>query len=287
LDNTLYDWLSPFVPAFYAMVEAASKILSVDKEILLDELKIVHQHYHNSEQPFAILETPSVKRKFPHATRLERKQHLDEAFLAFNKIRKQHLSLYPGVRETLHTIREQGTIVVGHTEAVVENSLYRLKLLDLISEINRLYAPMGRAAGHPDTRRPRIYEPYTGFVYLLPSEHRKPDPEVLKDICKQVGISTQNTLYVGDSMTRDISMAKMAGTYAALAGYGTSHNPKMWEQLVRVSHWTDEDIKREKRLREEFTEIHPDVEIDSFSDLLRFFEFENSTQNTSLINHHL
>jgi phosphoglycolate phosphatase len=57
----------------------------------------------------------------------------------------------------------------------------------------------------------------------------------------------------------------------------------MWEQLVRVTHWTDEDVKREKRLREEFIGIHPDVEIDSFSSLLKFFDFESSAQNISSV----
>ena len=71
LDNTLYDWLSSFVPAFYRMLEVAVEILQVDREQLLDEMKAVHQRYHNSEQPFALLETPTVERKYPTATRLE------------------------------------------------------------------------------------------------------------------------------------------------------------------------------------------------------------------------
>jgi len=125
LDNTLYDWYVSFVPAFYAMVDVAADILNVDKEQLLDEIKLVHVRYHNSEQPFAILETPSVERKFPKATQLERKHFLDPAFRVFSEVRKKHLHLFPGVRHTLNTIRGVGCLVVGHTEAVVENSLYR------------------------------------------------------------------------------------------------------------------------------------------------------------------
>jgi hypothetical protein len=33
-----------------------------------------------------------------------------------------------------------------------------------------------------------------------------------------------------------------------LAMYGTRHGPSDYERLVRVSHWTQEDIDREKRL---------------------------------------
>src|SRR5216683_3756818 len=121
LDNTLFDWLSSFVPAFYAMIEVAAKILSIDQEQLLDEMKAVHQRYHNSEQPFALLETQTVAHKYPHATELARKDLLAEAFRAFNEVRKSNLKLYPGVRETLKEIRKTGCIIVAHTEAVAEN----------------------------------------------------------------------------------------------------------------------------------------------------------------------
>jgi phosphoglycolate phosphatase-like HAD superfamily hydrolase len=274
LDNTLYDWLSSFVPAFYAMVDIAADKLLVDREQLLSELKSVHQRYHNSEQPFALLETPTVQKNFPGASRLERKHLLEEAFVAFGNTRKQHLRLYPGVLETIRTIKGRGCVVVGHTEAVVENSLYRLKLLGLTSELEALYAPASRAEGHPDPSRLGIHEEFEGFVNLLPSHHRKPDPSVLLDICSYHKVSVDHTLYVGDSMTRDIAMAKMAGATAAWARYGSKYDPALWEKLVRVTHWTDEDVMREKRLREEYRDVHPDVEIDSFSELPKLFEFE-------------
>ena len=275
LDNTLYDWYSSFVPAFYAMVDAAAEILQADREKLLDELKAVHQRYHNSEQPFALLETPIVEKRYPEAAPLERKQQLEEAFVAFNRVRKTYLRLYPGVLETIRAIRNSGCLVVGHTEAVVENSLYRMKLLKLLGEIDYLYAPASRASGHPDPTRRGIHEAHSNFVHLLPSNHRKPDPAVLRDICGEHTVPVERTLYVGDSMTRDIAMAKWARTYAAWARYGGKYDSSLWEKLVRVTHWTDVDVAREKRLREEFKDVHPDVEIDSFSELLDYFEFES------------
>lgn len=274
LDNTLYDWYAWFIPAFYAMVDVASNILDVDKEALLDELKSVHVRYHNSEQPFAILETPTVERRLPNATRLERKQFLDSAFVAFKQVRNQNLRLFPGVRDSLREIRNTGCSIVGHTEAVLENGLYRLELLNLIVEFHRLYAPASRSNGHPDPARPRIEENYSRLVSILPTDHRKPDPIVLKEICERFRVRPDRTLYIGDSMTRDISMAVLANTHSALAAYGGKCPPDMWRKLVRVTHWTDEDVKREERLREEFAGLEPDVELEFFSDVLRYFEFE-------------
>ncbi|SRR6266404_5291602 len=275
LDNTLYDWYKSFVPAFYAMVEVATEILAVDKEELLDELKQVHVRYHNSEQPFALLETPTIDRKFPNATQLERKHLLDRAFRTFSEVRKKNLRLFPGVRTTLAKIRERGCFVVGHTEAVVENSLYRLKVLDLISAFDRLYAPASSSPGHPDPARPKLHEVYSNFVSLLPTNHHKPDRAVLEDICRYFNVPVNRTLYVGDSLTRDISMAAMAGTYSAFAAYGGQCPHEMWTQLVRITHWTEQDVKLEERLREEFASLKPEAELTSFSDLLKYFEFEN------------
>jgi len=282
LDNTLYDWYVSFVPAFYAMVDVAADILNVDKERLLDEIKLVHVRYHNSEQPFAILETPSVERKFPKATKLERKHFLDPAFRVFSEVRKKHLHLFPGVRHTLNTIRGVGCLVVGHTEAVVENSLYRLKLLDLIPAFDRLYAPASRSHGHPDPSRPKIHEAFPELVSLLPSDHRKPDRAVLEEICRHFNVPAAQTLYVGDSMTRDISMSVMAGTFSALAAYGGKCPPELWQKLVRVTHWTDQDVKLEGRLREEFADVKPDLELKSFSDLLTYVEFESALTENGL-----
>ena len=61
LDNTLYDWVSFFVPSFYAMVDEAVELLQVARERLLDDLQEVHVRYGTSEQPFALLETKVVE----------------------------------------------------------------------------------------------------------------------------------------------------------------------------------------------------------------------------------
>jgi len=273
LDNTLYNWVSSFVPAFYAMVDVAADILKVDKEKLLDELRSIHQRYRNSEQPFALLETPSVENRFPGLSRLEKKYELDPAFAAFNKKRKRHLHLYPGVERTITQIRDAGCGVVGYTEAILNNSIYRLAKLGVMDDFDAIYAPASRADGHPDPSRQYDFEPYRDKIHLLPDDHRKPDPTVLTEICAEYDADTAETLYVGDSMTRDVAMAKQAGVVAVWAKYGSKYDPTDWQKLVRVTHWTDEDVARERILKEELGEVRPDLEIESFPELLEHFEF--------------
>ncbi len=280
LDNTLYNWISAFVPALYGMVEIACQILAVDRERLLDELKAVHQRYHNSEQPFALLETPTVAERFPSTTPLEKKLALREAFDAFERIRQEKLHPYPGVRETLRLIRSSGCSVLGYTEAVPENSLFRLVLLELVDDIEFLYAPRSRSKDHPDPNHPRKLDPYHAKLRYLPAGHRKPDPSVLRDICSANGQNAKAVLYLGDSITRDVAMAKAAGVNSAWARYGSVFSPEDWQRLVRITHWTKEDVDREQELCEKFGDIKPDVEIDHFPQLLDQFSFGHPADRT-------
>ena len=70
------------------------------------------------------------------------------------------------------------------------------------------------------------------------------------------------TYYLGDSLVRDIAMAKQAGVTAIWARYGTEYDPKHWQYLVKVTHWTDEDVQREKILKSKYSDVVPDYTIE-------------------------
>lgn len=271
LDNTLYDWVTFFVPALDAMAKAACAILDVGEDELLDELRAVHQLHGSSEHPFALLETKLVVERLGSATAEERRRLLDPAFHAFNSARKRSLQLYPGVGETLERLRAQGTPVVAHTDARPANSLFRILKLELLPLLDHLYAPR-----HPDDSlnlpRGGVGVP-DDFVFLLPAADRKPNPRTVLDICGRYGVPPDRTLYVGDSLARDVFMAREAGAISAWAKYGTQVDPEYWEKLVRVSHWTAEDVRRERRLGRAAAGAFPDVTLASFSELLDRFEF--------------
>ncbi len=249
LDNTLYDWVTFFARSFDAMTKRAAAILDVSEEVLLDDVKRVHQRHHNSEHPFALLETDIVVRRFPNATRLERKAALDDAFYAFNRARKESLRLYPGVEAALETIRASGAVVIGHTEASVANALFRLGKLGLFRWIDRVYAIEDSGDGHPSGRDPAAPE-HRERVRVLGHHERKPDTRVLLDICRDHGVAPGDALYVGDSLVSDMAMAKGAGVWAAWAKYGTVYEKERWETLTRVTHWTEEMVERAARARE-------------------------------------
>jgi phosphoglycolate phosphatase len=267
LDNTLYDWVGSFVPAFYAMAEEASEILDVDLDALLDDLRAVHQRHGSSEHPFALLETKAVQNRLT-ARQSDARLLLDAAFHRFNSVRKHSLALYEGVIDTLRAVVAAQVPVVAYTDARIPNSLYRVNRLGLNEFVERLYAP---AARFPEALVGAATNEQ--LLRVLPEGDKKPNPRTLLDICRDLGVAPDDTLYVGDSLSRDIYMAQSAGVRSAWARYGTEIDPALWQKLVRITHWTEQDVQSEARLKAESVGTQPDVVLDSFRGLLEHFEF--------------
>ena len=263
LDNTLYDWVGFFASAFSAMVDTALPILGVARDTLLNELQIVHRRHRDSEHPWSLVETRCAIERWPRADRAERKRLLDPAFHAFNRVRKARLTLYPGVQDTLATLHASGVPIFGHTEASTVSAVDRVQRLGLASFLDRLYAA---DVGVPVTGAPLDVVP-------VPREIHKPDPRVLSEICTGFGIAPEQALYVGDSISRDVGMAQQIGMHTAWAAYGTRHRAEDWATLVRVTHWSAEDVERVATARERFGTCEPDASIESFAELLEHFEF--------------
>jgi FMN phosphatase YigB (HAD superfamily) len=266
LDNTLYDWVTFFTSSFRGMVEELTKLLEIDEEELLNEFRSVHQKYGNSEQPYAVLELPSVIAKYPGLTRAEMTQKLDPALHRFNSVRKRTLSLYPGSVETFQHLTERGVKIVGHTEAILANAYWRIKTLGIDRYFSRLYTLQGMEAIHISDKS-RWIDPPHDFVTVLPREERKPNPRLIADICRREGVEPTNAYYLGDSLVRDIAMANNAGVSSIWARYGTQYDPACWSYLVKITHWTNADVNREKDLKSRFSDVKPNYTIDSLSEL--------------------
>jgi phosphoglycolate phosphatase len=270
LDNTLYDWVTFFAHAFDAMVRELSQILSIERRVLLTEFREIHQRHGSTETPWAALELPSARRKFPHGSTSDLAQHLDPAFKAFSAERKRHLILYDNVARTLECLANNDVAIIGHTEALPINAFYRLTLLEIINLFTRLYTMEGGTIDHPFPERLRTFPP-PHLIRTLPLSERKPNPDVLLDICRREGVDPQECLYVGDSLTRDVAMSKEAGVRAVWARYGTHYDPVLWGSIVEVTHWTSADVHRESKLKEAFRNVTPDFIVDRFDELLPLF----------------
>lgn len=273
MDNTLYDWVEFFVPAFYAMVDVAVELLAVGREQLLDDLQAVHRSRGSAEHPFALLETATVTSKMPRLTTRQRHDKLEPAFDAFNRVRAEHLHLYPGVRSTLTQVRSTGCPVVAYTESASVNVASRLRLLDLAELVDAAYAP--RFVGGPHPVRDASSSSPVDMIRLLPADARKPDPEVALAISADWGVPPAKVLFVGDNLTKDIAMAHSAGMHSAWAKYGTRHSSGYWDQLVRVSHWPSSSVTSHGTASPDRPATRPSVTLEEFAQLLQYFRFQS------------
>jgi len=270
LDNTLYDWVTYFARSFSAMVIELARILETGLPVLLEEFREVHRKFGDSERPFAAFALPSVRQRFPGLGPRELKDRLDPAFHAFNSQRKRHLRLYDGVATTLAALRQNGVTIVGHTEAMAVNAWFRLSYLGVAGHFKHLYALENHIDEHP-LARPLLIPPPKDFIQFVPRAERKPNPLLLLDICRREKVAVAEAAYIGDSMTRDISMARAAGVHSTLALYGRSYSVEDWHTLVAVTHWTEEDVRREEALRSRCVNERPDAKAANFAELVDLF----------------
>jgi phosphoglycolate phosphatase len=146
----------------------------------------------------------------------------------------------------------------------------RLSRLDLFRYFERVYCRERSTSPHPKSRGVDWVEriPIEKIIEL--SHHQaKPNPIVLLEICDNEGISPEDASYVGDSVARDVLMAKRAGVFAIWAAYGAHHDAALYRALVRISHWTSDEVSREQELKEEAKKVDPDyVAQKSFSEVL-------------------
>ncbi len=271
LDNTLYDWVTFFAHAFRDMLAELERLTHIDRETLVSEFKRVHEGFGESERAFSVLELPSIQKHFGTTSREELRRLVDPALHAFNRTRKTHLRLYPGVLDTLKVLTRAGVVVVAHTEATAINAFWRLQKLDIARYFRRLYALEGRGSELEGNFVPETAPPPAGLIRLVAEVDRKPNPQLLLDICAGEGFSACETVYVGDSLSKDISMAKRAGVRGVWAKYGTAYDSTLWNLLVSITHWTKEDVQREHELKKAASSVVPDVVIGEFSELKRIF----------------
>lgn len=257
LDNTLYDWYASFLPAFYSMVDVATSTLKCDRDALLDELRAVHVKHHDVEHPFSLLETETVQVLVKRSNPAEVAKLLDPAFHAFNKARKENLSLFPDVRATLDELRARQITLVAFTDSSYFATLRRIRQLDLASVFQHIFC-RAKSESNPPFPTSEANDGLNAITTELPANEAKPDPRVLLDIARIENTTAGSVAYIGDSISKDVLMAKKAGCFSIWAKYGVRRDPAMYERLVRISHWTKDDIRRERDFADEASKVSPD-----------------------------
>src|SRR5688500_7745082 len=104
IDNTLYDWVSCYIPSFNAVLQQLHEITLIDPEVLTASFQRVHQRQRTSEYSFAIQELDVLRDVDARLTPVEIYKKYDRAVHAFRRTRNRTLHPYRRVRATLASL---------------------------------------------------------------------------------------------------------------------------------------------------------------------------------------
>jgi FMN phosphatase YigB (HAD superfamily) len=275
LDNTLWDWFAAWHASFSAMLDQLTKSSGVPREVLITEIRSVHQAVGTSEYSWLLNDLPSLRQAAGEMAPMDR---YDDASHALNSARIKATGLYPTVTDTLRELKERGVMLVAYTESVAYWTEWRMLRTGLDGLLDVLYSapdhdhPVGVPLEELRKRRADEYG-------LKETRHRhvergrvKPNEKVLRQIVDECGHDLDATVYVGDSLMKDVAMAQSAGVLDVHAKYGEPQALSEYDLLRSVSHWPEAAVARERELMAS-VEILPTVTLSSnFAEILPLFE---------------
>lgn len=244
MDNTLYSWVDYIVPAVEAMVDSICHSTGFPRIKVVQSLKAVYGKYESNEYPFALQES-SIFAEFPEFMSFDQLV-IAPARAAFSQARRKYLRPYRGVLATLEALKARQLIVVGLTDAPRNPAESRAKRLGFDRYMSALYTLPGfhfpATAEGEKLIAPAIADrdqrgDYKAAcpVIELPREFEKPNPQGLLQICAAHGVTPAETLVVGDSVRKDVGVAKQVGAVDCWAEYGTYVSTEYRERLDIIS----------------------------------------------------
>lgn len=278
LDNTLWDWFHAWYASFGALLDGVVRETGVPREQLEEEIREVHQRRGTSEYSWLLYELPSVaafcKDEDPFVV-------FREVLHEQNSARLHETRLYDGVLETLQSVNSAGVPIVAYTESQSYWTKWRMTKLGLDGIVDCLYSSPDHDSPKGVSPEEKRFDPAVDMS-LKKTDHRhvpggilKPNPMILQDILSQYDVPLDEVLYVGDSLMKDIAMGQAVGVMDAHAVYGVAHEKPAYDQLRRVSHWTQEDVERERLSAPETTPAPTYVMTKGFDEILQQFTFFN------------
>lgn len=270
LDNTLFDWLALWHGTFVVTLHELAMLFGTSEAEAA--IRRVHQSRRTSEFRFLIDEL--LANRGTEAAQI--RQRIEQTLAKSNVTRGA--KPYAGVREGLADIKAAGTKVVACTESMEFYSVKRLHDLGLDGWIDMLFCnedhstPFLRSTTELAEKAPVLQSTFIRHIGIGMS---KPDPRIIRDLLAVTGAEAERTAYVGDSLARDVVMARRAGVTDIHAAYGETAGRPEFELLSRVSHWTDADIIRENAASREARRVAPSITLRSdFREIFDFLQFE-------------
>lgn len=272
VDNTLLDWQELWFQTFSAMIGQVLEISGVDSEVLYAQCSAVHQKYGTSEYSQLLQELPCLQELYGERILVE----LSPAIDSYRKARQRFLQLYPSVEATLRKLKAEGIVIAAYTESQAFYTSYRFRKLGLDGVIDVLYSPADHEMPEEVIKNRRYasasYKLKHTVHHFTPAGELKPNPDILLQIVADLGASSEEAVYVGDNIFKDVAMAQEAGVTDVHAQYGVGQHKPEYDLLRKVTHWTPEMVERERQALKRSDIVPSHVLAKEFSEILSIFQ---------------
>lgn len=213
LDDTLWQWVTTWCAGyrrFAAYLEQAHNVVTADAD---EAWARFYADGGGVEYP----PTPEYLVKYTALSPDDADAAYHAAVRESRVARDAAVMVFPGVHETLSALIAAGVTVVAHTDSPVTAAVHRLHTAGLDGAVHEVYAAP-------------VFEDFGDGMRLLRtadvhvnSWEYKPSTRVLAEIMRRHGADPSTTFYVGDSLRRDMSMARNVGVTGLWARYGTEY----------------------------------------------------------------
>ncbi|MDP3279604.1 MAG: HAD family hydrolase [Nitrosomonas sp.] len=261
LDNTLYDLIDYYGPAFRGMVKALARKTNLTPEQVRESARRVYLAKGFLEYPFIIREMDVFSKLNAH--QIEGLEVLGQT--VFNKVKKKRLKIYDEVDDVLASLHLGGVRVVAVSNAPLYHAYKRLRQLrlaayfDLIVACENLRIPEGvKIRANPEPWR----EDASISVVSFPREEGKPSSYPFELVRKEFGDDVQYWS-IGDNIERDLKPASKLGYKTIWARYGTVVDEENYRTVVNL---TSGDVRKYETMTSEYG---PDFCINKIKELLR------------------
>lgn len=213
LDDTLWQWLTTWYSGYKGFIEH----LSASWEIPEDQVSEAWARSYGDGGGIEFPPTADYLIKYTDLTTKKAIAAYPDAVAASRAARDSSLIMFDGVADALRALADNGVTVVAHTDSPVTAAVHRLHTAGLDGAVKEVYAaPVFEDFGYG------MYRLNTVDVHVSQWEF-KPSTRVLNEIIRYHGAPLDNTFYVGDSLRRDMSMARTAGITGLWAKYGLDY----------------------------------------------------------------
>ena len=123
VDNTLYNFVDYFAPAFRAMVHAIARVTRLPEDEIKASFREVYGRFRSLEYPYSVQKL-SVLQDAVLSVNLDEVVHV--ARVAFGASRRRRLKPYSGVSETLQWLHSEGYFLTAYTDGPYTGTLSKL-----------------------------------------------------------------------------------------------------------------------------------------------------------------